>query len=357
MRRLRELVEVAQAMAFDWIYGQQHAVSVLRSALRTDAIPGAFLFVGPPGVGKQFTAMQLIKSLNCQKSADDSCDECPNCRLIDRQEFPDLFIPEKRDGRLVKGSTATDGGKGYLVDIMSRLSFAPVMGKRKVVLLNPADALTSEAANMLLKSVEEPPARTHFILVTTLESGVLPTLVSRCQRLRFPPLSEETVRVFLEKQGFHTDVAAMAARASGGSITHGKELCQGTLVEKKLEIVDFLLGYLSAPLGARAENAILMLESLADTERNSVALISSITTLLARDLLHVSSGMDQQQILFSERHKRIEKLAAAMGRSGVLDFARLAHEVTQGLARNENPRHLMYCLGNQGANLAGKTGG
>lgn len=339
-------------MSFDWIHGQQHAIAVLKSALTSEAVPGAYLFVGPPGVGKQFTAMQFIKALNCEESTADACDSCRNCRMIDRREFPDLFIPEQRDGRIIKGSNATDGGKGYLVDVMSRLKFAPVMGRCKVVLLNPADSLTDEAGNMLLKAVEEPPSRTHFILVTTLESGVLPTLVSRCQRLRFPPLQEEVIQQFLIKSNVHRDIARVAARASGGSITQARELCQGTLMEKKLEIVDFLLELFVAPLAQRAEQTTVVLGSLADTERKSVAHICAIVTLLARDLLHASCGMGEDDLLFSERYRGIEKMAEAMGRERVLEFVQLAAQMAQGLARNENPRHLMYYLGNLGSRLA-----
>ena len=340
-------------MAFENIYGQPQAVRVLQSAMASGRIPGAYLFVGPPGVGKCFTAIQFAKALSCTGDGEDACDACPNCRLINREQFPDLFIPVQRDRRIVKGSTATDRGKGYLIDVVSRLHFPPVMGRYKVVLLDPADRLTDEAGNMLLKTLEEPPRKTLFILVSTLEDAVLPTLVSRCQRLRFPPLATDTVRQFLVDRGENPALAAAVSRASRGSIEHALELSQTKLMEQKLEVVDFLLNLFSMALHDRAESAVRLLGAAGENERQAVSRVGTIAGLLARDILWASSGFAAEELVFSERGKMIEKLSRRLSTRGALEFAGAIRELTAGIQRNENPRHLLYFLGNTAVTLAG----
>jgi len=340
-------------VAFENIYGQAQAVRVLQSAIASERIPGAYLFVGPPGVGKRFTAIQFAKALSCDGEGEDACDSCPNCRLINREEFPDLFVPVQRDRRIIKGSTATDRGKGYLIDIVSRLHFPPVMGRFKVVLLDPADRLTDEAGNMLLKILEEPPKKTLFLLITTLEDAVLPTLVSRCQRLRFPPLPVDTVRQFLVDRGENPALAAAVAKASRGSIEHALELGQTRLMEQKLEVVDFLLNLFSNPLHDRVESSVRLLGTAGENERQAVSRVGTIAGLLARDILWAASGFAPEELVFSERGKPIEKLSRRLSTRGALDFAGAVRELTAGIQRNENPRHLLYFLGNTAVSLAG----
>jgi len=323
----------------------------------SNRLAGAYLFVGPPGVGKNFTAIQFVKALNCLEMEADSCDRCTNCRLIDQARFPDLFIPARQGRRIVKGSTATDKGKGYLIDIVSRLHFPPLMGRYKVVLLDPADGLTDEAGNMLLKTLEEPPSSTLFILVTTVERAVLPTIVSRCQRLRFPPLSEENIRQYLEANAqLPAELAGALAKAAQGSIERALELNESKTLARKLEIVDFLLSLFDSPLPVRVDRTLRLLESIGERERDAVNKIGRIAPMLARDILGSASGLDRDMMLFSEREREIGTVAGHLQRRGALRFAALVTEFCAGLERNENPKHVMYYFGNSAFEL-GRAGG
>ena len=337
-------------MSFSAVYGQQRASKTLRAAIRGDRVAGAYIFVGPPGVGKAFTALQFAKALNCLELEDDCCDRCTNCRLIQAGNFPDLLVPERQGRRIIKGSTATDRGKGYLIDIVSRLHFPPVMGKWKVVLLDPADGMTDEAANMLLKILEEPPSRTLFVLITTLETAVLPTVLSRCQRVRFPPLPVQAVQQYLsEHEGIPDELCASLAAAAQGSIERALELNRSDTLARKIEIVDFLLGLFDWSLPTRVDRSLNLLMALSDQrkERGAMEKIGRIIPMLARDLLSSACGFDQEHLLFTERGKQISKLAGRLQKRGALQFLELATEFGEGLLRNENPKNLLYFLGNR----------
>jgi DNA polymerase-3 subunit delta' len=339
-------------VSFDRIYGQDRAISVLRAAMAAERIAPAYLFVGPPGVGKYLTAREFVKALNCERGDGDGCDQCANCRLVERDELPDLYEPGGGSKRIGKTATTGEKGRGSLGEIVSRLHYPAMMGRHKVVILDPADGLTPEAGNMLLKTLEEPPSATLFILVTTLESSVLPTLVSRCQRLRFPPLPAACVADFLvERRDLPRPLAEGLAAASEGSIARALELNESKVLEQRLEVVDFLLTLGRVPLADRVEGALAMLQTLDSKEREAVQKLATVATLFSRDVLSSACRCDPSTLLFRERADEIGRLAVHIGRRGALRLAELMRELAGGLGRNENPKNLLYYLGNEMASL------
>ncbi|MBM4354785.1 MAG: DNA polymerase III subunit [Deltaproteobacteria bacterium] len=339
-------------MSFELTMGQERAKAVLRAGLASQRLPGAYLFVGPPGVGKRFTAKQFVKAINClSPGSDGSCDRCAHCRLVEKGEFPDLYAPEAHGGKLTKRAAA-DGDRMALEDILPRLHFAPVMGRYKVVILDPADGLTAEAGNMLLKTVEEPPSRTLFILVATVETSVLPTLVSRCQKVRFTPLSAEQVADFLQRQRtLAPELAATVAAASQGSIERALDLCQSRLLEQRAELLDFLLALFDSRLSERTVMSLSLLQS-SKAERELLERVRAVGRMLSRDLLQASAGMDRSGWLLADRGREIERLAGQLGRQGVLQLWEVLDEFSRGVERNENPKSLLHFLGNRLRGLA-----
>lgn len=344
-------------MSFAWVYGQERAVDVLKGALGSGRVANGYLFSGPPGVGKHHTARQFVKALNCVEEGTDACDDCPNCRLIDKGKFPDFFVPAPQGRRIIKGTSATDRGGDHLVGIVSRLHYRPVMGRYKAVILDPADWLTEEAGNMLLKILEEPPPVTLFILVTTLETSVLPTLVSRCQRLRFPPLKLEEVRRYLEERaGIPSQLAGELASASFGSIERALELNESNILAQKSEIIDYLLSLFESPLPERVTRSMRLLKNIAGNERSAVAKVAAVAGMLARDLLSAACGLDDEQLMFRDRGPAVRTLARRVKRKGALEFASLAREMNEGLRHNENPRSMLHYVGNKVSALGGPPG-
>ena len=173
-------------------------------------------------------ALSFAADLNCEAGGDAACGTCRSCRMMAKGTHPDLFIPDRSGTRIPKippVSAGKDRSKsGFLSEIIPKLTFAPVMGQWKVVLLDDAHELTEVAANFLLKTLEEPPSQTLFILVSAAEHLLLPTVLSRCQRIRFSPLAEDKVAGILVDLGEDPAVAARAAALSDGSVGKARRL-------------------------------------------------------------------------------------------------------------------------------------
>ncbi len=166
---------------FKEVVGQDVPKKVLLNAVRTGKLSHAYLFAGPRGSGKTTLARILTKAINCLNPQDgEPCGECENCVSIDKGNFPDL----------IEIDAASNRGIEDIRSIRDAVSYTPIKGKYKVYILDEAHMLTKEAFNALLKTLEEPPPRTIFILCTTEYEKILPTILSRCQRLIFGKLSD-----------------------------------------------------------------------------------------------------------------------------------------------------------------------
>lgn len=222
-------------MSFKEILDQDVAVRALRSAIEKDRVAHAYIFVGPSGVGRKLTAGVFARSLNCEEPRGaDPCDGCASCRLIAEGKHPDVqtIMPTRRS------STIT------VEQIEALLPFAhmrPIRGKHKVFILCEADRLGVGTANKMLKTLEEPPPRTAFVLITEKLEGVLPTVASRCQPIKFGRLRAESVeRILASDFGVNAQNAATAAELAGGQVTRGLEFADPARTEAVLEIMESL---------------------------------------------------------------------------------------------------------------------
>jgi DNA polymerase-3 subunit delta' len=201
------------------VRGQPAVVAALQKALAAGRPHHAYLFDGPEGVGKATMARALMAALNCQRSdaealaRGEACGECESCRKLRSGAHPDFIVLD-----MTLAGLADEVEK-----LLRRLQYAPVEGRAQLVLLDPADVLTAPtaqtAANRLLKTLEEPRARTHFVLVTAAANALLPTIRSRCQRLRFAPLPDDVVRSELVGTfGFAEELAGSVVQLAQGSL-------------------------------------------------------------------------------------------------------------------------------------------
>lgn len=197
-------------MPFSEFLGNSHCVATLRRALERNRVPHALLFSGPDAVGKRLLARHLALALNCETGAADWCGKCPQCRLIGLGNHPDVSIVEPQ-GQFIKIEQVRR--------LIQEASFEPFQGKFRVFVIDEAHRLHPTAANALLKILEEPPPRSKIILITAQPHALLPTVRSRCQLLRFSPLSETEIETVLtERCGMETKEAARRARLAEGSV-------------------------------------------------------------------------------------------------------------------------------------------
>ena len=206
------------------VVGQDAAVAMLARCLAEDRISHAYLFVGPAQVGKATAARQFAQALNCLED-EPPCGECRACRLIAEGKHPDVETmgiggvceePEHRDHR-------TDGSRDIRICQVRRmeriLSRTPYEGRCRVIIVDPADALTTEAANAFLKTLEEPPPNVVLILVAQREEVLLPTVRSRCRRVPFRAAPVAAVaRALEERWSVPPERAELLARLSRGRL-------------------------------------------------------------------------------------------------------------------------------------------
>lgn len=209
-------------MAWNGIVGQALAVGVLQQHLGRGRTAAGYLFVGPAGVGKRRVAVELAKAINCAAAPHGPCDACDSCGRILRGVYPDLHQLSP------VGSSATIRIED-IRHVLERVSLRPFMARRQVVILDGADRLTDEAANALLKMLEEPPSQSMFVLLAQQPSGCLPTIVSRCQVIRFERLGEDVVRQLLaaqELKGLSEAQIEQIAHLARGSMERAEALAK-----------------------------------------------------------------------------------------------------------------------------------
>ncbi len=192
------------------IVGHDWAVALLRQSLAVNRLAHAYLFTGPPQIGKTRLASSLAQSLNCAQP-DSPCGQCPTCRKIDQGVHPDVHLIGEEDG---DGSIKIDQIRAMRREAV----LAPYEGRYRVFILHRADRATIEAANSLLKILEEPPAHVVLALTAVHAESLPPTVVSRCQRLDLRPATSDVVEAVLREKGLPQPKAQLLARLSGGRL-------------------------------------------------------------------------------------------------------------------------------------------
>lgn len=280
-------------MAFQEIIGHHTVVELLKRALANQRVSHAYLFVGPKGVGKETTALQFARALNCLERADDACGECRSCRKYLSGNHPDFKMI-----RPVENSISIDQIRELQKDIV----YKPYESGWKIYLIDDADLMTLEAANSLLKTLEEPPQYAVIIIVSARKEGILPTILSRCQVIQFHKLSREEVKSFLlSRPEILTDEmdADEAVLLADGSIGQGLRLLHdGRLRDQRNKVLEFLLR-LPEKSNMEIYELIQSLEMDKDLQRWDELLM--VVKTFYRDLLMIQSSLGKEQII-NQRH-------------------------------------------------------
>lgn len=197
-------------MGYDSIIGHARPKKLINSMLENDRLSHALLFSGPPGVGKFTLATELAKTLFCEKQP--ACGRCRTCQNVEHRTHPDLRVVESE----------TSIGIEELRSLQKEIYQAPYEQKRRVIIIDGAEKMTRDAANALLKTLEEPPIFNVFVLVTSNEREIPLTIKSRCVRIGFGPLSRNDIRsYFRDFKALDERKAELTAALSYGSISVG----------------------------------------------------------------------------------------------------------------------------------------
>ena len=202
----------------DAIIGHHQILKQLYHAIASNRVAGAYLFVGVANVGKETVALNFAKSINCRTSDEGACGTCLSCRKADDGNHPDLQII-RPSGAWIKID--------QIRELQKRIIYRPLEGVRKVYILTEAERMNLEAANCLLKTLEEPPADSGLILLTTNLDALLPTIRSRCQIIPFHPLVvSELAGHLMERFDIDQSQALRVAATTGGAVGKALTLLQ-----------------------------------------------------------------------------------------------------------------------------------
>lgn len=298
------------------IVGHKRCVGILRRTLATGRLAHAYLFVGPDGVGKRTVAWEMAKAIQCETKGEDACERCRACGKVLAMAHPDVVVVEPKGRQIMVDQ---------IRDVQRQMMYRPLEGPRRVVIIDQAHDLNAQAANALLKILEEPPQGNLLILVARSEFSLLPTVVSRCQRLYFAPLGTPDVhRLLREREGWEESRAVQVASRCHGSIGRALQLRDLPVEQWTAEAADLL-----------AQAPKLRVWKLLETAR---AWSGSRQEALHR--IEALRGIVRDQVTGSIRSGGAPEAQAPVRRrlEALLGIWEMAGEVLEALDRNLNPQ-------------------
>jgi len=291
------------------VLGHRRLVALIARSVSRDALPPSLIFSGPPGVGKKLTAVAAAQLLNCTARVGegvsiDACGVCRSCTRIARGVHSDVIIVEPGDSGSIKIE--------QIRDIVERTAYRPFEGRCRVVIIDAAEALVVQAQNALLKTLEEPPAASVFVLVTAQPDLLLPTVRSRCPQLRFSPLPVPDLVAVLVRHGRSETEARLVAETADGSLQRALESMAGDLAEGR-DVAQQVLLHAAATTEPRrrldrAKDLVASTGSGSGDREQLAVHLRSMSSLL-RDAELVASRADRRVLANPDLTATIERLA------------------------------------------------
>ncbi len=304
------------------IIGQDKPIYILSQAMRHNKLAHAYLFCGPEGVGKKTTALALAQALNCHRQTGDACMECPACRKIEHGQSPDVHLIEA-DGQYIKIET--------IRRLQQEVSYKAFEGRVKLYIIDQAERLTPQAANCLLKSLEEPPPNSLLILISAKPYNLLPTVVSRCQQLSFKPLSVENIVRLLKEQGFNAVQCRLIAFFCQGSLASALQLDMEPLLTERTQLIAELISRFPLP----GEELLDWAQQLAKDEQRLERLLKWLM-LWYRDLLIILSAGEQLELVNEDMRAELTRQAAWFSVADIQQKIFIIERTKNHLKRNIN---------------------
>jgi DNA polymerase-3 subunit delta' len=329
---------------FSELIGNTRVKEALRRMITSGRLPGSLLFAGEEGVGKRLFALEVARALNCRTPKDsEACGVCPSCVRITK-----LNYPERDDAEEWTQIIWTDHPDVGLViapkrvlrveqmrQIEKEANFRPFEGKARVFLIDEADKLNDASANALLKVLEEPPRTSHLILITARPAMLLPTILSRCQMIRFAPLAPAEIETHLLKNKLaDSKTAKLRARAAGGSLGRALSNDMVTFTSQRKAMLGVL-------------NALVMTNDRAQLLRSAEQLNEAqykdefeerldVLETLIRDAWMLSLGANHQLLVNEDLASELEKISQRMDPRRVSDWILQIEDVRESLMVHVN---------------------
>lgn len=331
-------------MAWSNVIGQDKVKQILINAILNEKVSQAYLFYGPEGVGKDAMAIEFAKALNCERKKGEACDECktckgisefshPNVKLIfklplgknETKDDPPLEKLDESEIKIIQEQVKLKAQNPYhkitiprannikinsIREIKMEVSHSTFIPGWRVIIVSDADAMTEQAANAFLKTLEEPTPKTVIILTTANRDKLLPTIISRCQLVRFSYLSDDEIsKALIERYEVSEPRARLIARLANGSFGKALELLDITVKDKRIKPIDFLATIASG----RVVKLLLEIEKIVtDYERSEIENFLNIILTWFRDALMLKVGLEDK-VINVDMLERLKKFVANYG--------------------------------------------
>lgn len=263
-------------MSLKTVKGQERALESIITFLKKDRFPQSLLLIGPGGAGKQFTSHQIAKVLLCEEKDLDSCDECPSCIKIEKLEHPDVKVINKQDSDYIKIE--------QIRQLRREISLKPYEADKKIFIVENIHNLNEEAANAFLKTLEEPQENSYLILTARSDRFVLPTILSRCQQVKFDLLRQEFVEEILIDKGLNEQQARIIARMGISDLSRALEY-RDSIVELRDKILKAFI--------SRSDNVFLNAvgKGKYSLDEDKLKIYIKVTLSILRDALLYKTGI------------------------------------------------------------------
>jgi DNA polymerase-3 subunit delta' len=328
-------------MSFAGIVGQRHAVEMLQSALRLESIHHAYLFAGPEGVGKELTAIAFAQALLCREQSGRGCGECSTCRRIARRNHPDVAWVMPQSELIARGLASRSEFSNVpsreirveqVRGLQERLALRPLEASRKLAIIASADQMNAQAQNAFLKTLEEPPRGSVLVLIAASPELLLPTIRSRCSKVRFGPLPLSFIeeRLKSERQ-MDPESVHLAAVLSEGSLSRALEMKMEMLGQRKQVIALF-----EAAVGQRPDSILRFAETFGASRETAEEALGILRVWL-RDLVVVRSAPNR--VSYSDLEEIARQVAASQSEAALHRRWNLLEESAEAISeRNCAPR-------------------
>ncbi|HEX9659970.1 MAG TPA: AAA family ATPase [Rhodothermales bacterium] len=358
-------------MSWDQVISQGRAKDVLRQAITQDRVAHAYLFQGPYGTGKRAAAFAFARALQCKVAPGEGCMTCSDCSRINRMVHPDVRffmpLPEGMDVEEIVKRWATLGENPYeTVDFIRRptaksvtrqviyrkefvrdelypiISYVAFEAAYKVVVLTDIDAMREDSANSFLKLLEEPTPRSVFILITDRPDRLLPTILSRCQPIRFDPLPPADIaKALMEREGRPELDAASTSRLADGSFSTARDLLHDETARGYRER---LVPFMRAVNQNWVDEILELIEDVSSQTRDEVRLFLGLLLVLVRDLILVRELGPEAPIVNVQERKALVKFVKNLPNPRLEQMVNLVEEAWYLITRNVNSRLVLTTL-------------
>ncbi len=322
---------------FDSLMGQETLVQRLQQAIISGRVAHAYLITGALGSGKKSLATAFAQALFCTEQPGNACGTCLDCRRVEAGNHPDMTIIEPDAGKIKIDQVRR---------LKERFALQAYEGSWKVGIVVGAETMTVEAANSLLKLLEEPSGQAVIMLLSTSPSMLLPTIVSRCQRITMKRIPRQLIASFLEREyGLFPQTAAVVAGLADGRLGQAKEFAKG----ESLARIDQILSGLANREGRGLE--ALRLAAKLDAEPEAVEFTLQILATWLRDMLLLASGCSRDMIVHQDRYDELREQSRLYSPSAIMRAIWQIVDAARALRANANRRLTLDALFYQLADL------